>query len=329
MQKMLKHKNITTVLIIVLAFLVLLSVGGIVYGAYTHSLHAQRVIAPYELGERFSSNYLLKVENSENNARIIYTNNADATDGTDPVAILTICNYPQGKQTQPNANNITYTLDIKFKKFNEGTHAFVDASTSDVGNIYTVKLKNGNGSQTLVTLNNSSVSSTINGSLTGGAANSNVYLLEFSRNFAAATTKPNLYVELTATPSDSGLPTLKGLFSADERIEGSVNSWTGSFSDDDRTDPYHYDGYNYVITGFGEGTCTLTWDETLVSISYISLSELLAITGATYNGTNSITFNVNSSDTNRYELQFYNIGITDNTTTWSLMSSSVVRFNYR
>ena len=83
---------------------VLIVVTGAVSDAiFTSSLNAQRTIAAYDTeGERFSSNYLLKGD-SKDNVRTAYTTNVAL-----PVtAVVTVCNYPQGRQTLTFDENIT------------------------------------------------------------------------------------------------------------------------------------------------------------------------------------------------------------------------------
>ena len=323
MKGMLKQgkKLYRIVLSIVLAFILLTLIGIGVYAAYTHSLHAQRTIAPYEVGIRFSSNYLLK-GNSKDNIKIVYTTDA-SENGINPAAVLTVCNYAQGKQTEPNPNNVTYTLTARFVKLDNGN--YVAASASDVpDNSYVVTLKLGEETKTF---NKSTLSNSFTSTIAGRRASADVYELIFTKNFASV--KPNLYLEVVATPTDNGLPTLSAIFKADVKVEGENNSWSGTFSDDQTSiQPYEYDGYNYLVTGFGSGTITITWDSTKLEISYISLTELLAISGVTYDEANSsITFAVNSSDTNRYEIQFYKIDI-DNTVTWQNMNHDIVTFSF-
>ncbi|MBO7085857.1 MAG: hypothetical protein J6W25_01960 [Bacilli bacterium] len=323
MKGMLKQgkKLYRIVLSFVLAFVLLTLIGIGVYAAYTHSLHAQRTIAPYEVGIRFSSNYLLK-GNSKDNIKIVYTTDASAN-GVNPAAVLTVCNYAQGKQTEPNPNNVTYTLSARFVKYVNGD--YVAASTSDVpDNSYVITLKNGEETKAF---NNTTVSNSFTKTIPGKKAAADVYELIFTKNFASV--KPNLYLEVTVTPTDDSLPTLTGIFKADVRVEGENNSWSGSFSDEQTSiQPYEYDGYNYLVTGFGSGTVTITWDSTKLEMNYVSLSQLLAITGAQYDSSNSsITFPVNSSTTNRYEIQFYKIDI-DSSVTWQDMESNIVTFDF-
>ena len=319
------NKTFRIVLFSVLALFLISMISIVVYAAYTHSLHAQRTIAPYGVGIRFSSNYLVKGEASKN-VNTVYTTDASAN-GTNPAAVVTVCNYAQGKQTEPNQNDINYVLSARLVKIVNGE--YVAAASSDfLSNDDFITLKIGENIFNFSS-SNSAITTTFNGTLVGRKANADVYELIFSKSFA--TEKPNLYIELTATPDDRSLPVICGIFNADVRTEGEAKSWSGGFSDDmTNYNPSDYDGYNYIITGFGSGQCSLSWDKSKVEINYISLSSLLSINGANLNEDNNqvtLTFNVNSNDINRYEIQFYKVDI-DSTTTWEMMNE-VISFNFQ
>ena len=327
MKGMLKQskKIFRIVLSFVLAFVLTIGIGVGVYAAYTHSLHAQRTIAPYELGIRFSSNYLLKGA-SKDNIKIVYTTDI-SENGVNPAAIVTVCNYAQGKQTQPNGNKVTYTMTIKLVK--ETNNGFVDAVASDLpDNTYNISLRKGDVTKNF-NKNNLSDSFTSQ-ELPAKTATADVYELIFTKNFV--TLSPKIYLEIIVTPTDSSLPTLTGLFKADVRVEGENNSWQGSFSDDQTNlNPSDYDGYNYVVTGFGTGTVTLSWDHTKLEMNNLSIQEILAISGATYsedNATSTLVFSVDSNEVNRYEIQFYKIDI-DTNVTWTSMARDIVSFEFR
>ncbi len=302
------------IIIVAAVCTLLLSFGAIIYGAYTHSLNAQRTIAPYESvdGDRFSSNYLLRVADSKENIKTIFV-----TDGSQaPTAVVTICNYIQGKQNKPNENDVAYTLSAKFVYIDDDGKVQDAASAST----YSVTITKEVEPPISVTLNNSHLatneSDIFGGTLTRNAAYSDTYIIAFSTNFAPDRT--NLYLELTATWQDI---TLKGLFNADVRVQGASNAWSGSFNDDRSTPPSAYDGFNYLVSGIGSGRVTITWNSSLVTISYESLVTLLDIAGTTTTS-NSVSFNVDSDVVGRYEIQFYKVDTISQT--WDAMNSSVV-----
>lgn len=306
----------------------LLVVAGSIFtvAVFTNSLHAQRTIAAYDVeGARFSSNYLLK-GNSKNNVRTFYT-----TDPEVPAAgLITICNYPQGHQTMCNIDNFQYSLTARLVRFDENEddrYVPVDAAymAAFPASSYTVTVTD--GASASIVLSDAALTGRLPASgsyaFTGGTARADVFEVSFSPSFAA--NQPNLYLELTATPSDGTLPTIRGIFKPALRAAGAANHWTGAFRDDTSHAANQYSGFNYLITGTGSGTVTLTWDTTRIRISDKSLDDLLSIAGAT-GSAGQVVFPVDSDDESRYDLQFYPVSITDET--WTQMNNSVVTFAF-
>ena len=322
-----KKKKLLTgrliLLALALSFSIVLIASAATLAAYTNSRHAQRTVATYETtGDRFSSNLLAK-RDSKDNVKTLYVTDVLTRAG----AIVTVCNYQQGKQTQPYERDISYSLTARLVKYDSSTtekYVAVDEAylTANSLTSYTVALTKGG---TSVTLRSGHLSdSSFSGTLSGNETNSDTYALSFAPAFAE--NEPNLYVEMIATPTGNVLPTLRAVFKAELRAQGATNSWTGDFNDDTETAPSDYDGFNYVVSGMGSGTCTLRWDSSKVSLSYRSLSMLLAIDGATQDGS-SVTFAVDSDNESRYDLQFYKENVT--TETWTQMRNSVVTFTFR
>ena len=289
------------------------------YAIFTNSLHAQRTIAAYDTaGDKFSSNYLLKGYSGEN-VRTVYTTGTSTPAST----VLTVCNYPQGRQTMSAQDDISYKLTFSLVKEESGDYVEVAPSylTGSLANCAVTVTGDGT-----LTLNSSNVSGEIsNMTITGGAARSHSYSISFSSDFIDDP-MPNLYLEAIAEPTVSGYPTLRGIFKPELRAAGAADSWTGSFSDDRSHTPSEYDGYNYVITGVGSGTVTLTWNAAKLDLSDVSLHELAQITNFSQTS-NSVTFPVDAEVTSRYELQFYKVNIPDETT-WALMDNGVVTFAF-
>ena len=231
--------------------------------AFTNSLHAQRTIAAYDdIGVRFSSNYLT----ADGNDMTIYTTNS-AYPTTLPI---TVCNYPQGKILFPNEKDVNYTLTATLVKFDQTENDYVAASAAEAG-AHTVTISYGESST--VTLGGGSgqvLTTTISESIAGGSAIADTYSFSFSSSFASE--DPNLYVKVEA--SAPGLPTLKGVLKPELRAAGASNAWSGDFRDDKSVAPKDYDGFNYLVTGVGSGTVTLTWDSGIVEMSAVSLALL-------------------------------------------------------
>ena len=287
------------------------------YAIFTNSLHAQRTIAAYDTaGDKFSSNYLLKGSSGEN-VRTVYTTGTSTPAST----VLTVCNYPQGRQTMSAQEDISYTLTFRLVKEEAGNYVAVDSSYLTGSLAGCAVAVTGDGT---LALDSSNVSGRISDkTITGGAARSHSYSISFNSSFINDP-MPNLYLEAVAEPTTPGYPTLRGIFKPELRAAGAADSWTGSFSDDRSHTPSEYDGYNYVITGVGSGTVTLTWDATKLDLSDVSLHELAQIANFSQTS-NSVTFPVDAEVTSRYELQFYKVGIPA-ATTWAEMDSGAVTF---
>ncbi|MBQ7700662.1 MAG: hypothetical protein IJT49_10035 [Clostridia bacterium] len=327
-------KKFRNILIIVTAICVIsIVLGFVTVSLFTSSLQAQRTIAAYDTeGDRFSSNLLLK-SSSKDNVRTEYTTNT-----TMPVtAVVTLCNYQQGMQTLPFPDEFTYTLTARLVKYNETSVPpdYVEVNSSYISVLesssqysYTVTVNNGTSSTTLGSSTN--VSGTFSGSFaknqqTGKMeGHTDSYTISFSTDFI--TDPQNLYLELIAEPpSNSPLPVLRGIIKPELRAAGASNLWTGTFRDDKNVAPNSYDGYNYLITGTGSGTVTVTWNSTKVVLSEVSKNTLLSIPEARQIG-DSITFPVDSDDESRYDLQFYKVDIPTGTM-WNVMDSYVT-FNF-
>ena len=316
------RKTIISVFVLIALVACILLAGCSTHAAYTSSRSAQRTVATYDAqGERFSSNILVRGV-SRDNVKTLYVTDSSVA----PASVITLCNYERGKQTLPYSEVIGYTLTARLVRYDSTTtekYVPVDAAYMTANSLtgYAVTLRMGD---TVVTLNSSHLTdSSFSGTLAANVSSSNSYTLTFGTNFAV--NQPNLYVEMIATPTNVGLHTICGVFKTGVRAQGASNAWTGAFSDDTATSPAAYDGYNYLITGMGDGTATLTWDDTKVELSYYSLQMLLAISGATQTGS-SITFHVDSDVESRYDLQFYKKNIT--TQSWGDMAATVVRFRF-
>ncbi|MBO4432110.1 MAG: hypothetical protein J5852_01125 [Clostridia bacterium] len=319
-KKRIKLGILAVAIILCVALVVIFTTNAI----FTSVRNAQRTIAAYNTeGDRFSSNYLLK-GNLRDNVRTVYTTDS----GSDIYAVITVCNYQQGRQTLPYEDTINYTLTARLVKYDDATVAKyvpVDAAYISAQSLtsYTITISDGT---TTHTIGNTTLSDTFSATLTGGTANSKAYTVNFSSDFLSdPSNPPNLYLELSAVPNIQYLPTISGVFKPELRAAGATDNWTGSFRDNQSSAPSAYDGYNYQITGTGSGTATISWDATKVTLSDVSLDLLLSIDGSSKSG-NSITFPVDSDVESRYDLQFYKKNITSET--WVQMASQVITLSF-
>lgn len=288
----------TLLMIIVLALVILIIGATVSYAAYTHSLHTQRTIAPDDSTERFSSNYL---SSNQNNVKTIYM---DPNSQAEPATIVTVCNYPQGKQIHTNNNDVSYNLTAALYKYNSG---WVAMTAQDVGSKTVTITKNGEAPQTL---NSSNLSLSLNSELEKDKISSDV----FNVSFSTSCMDENIYVYMVARPSDNSLSTLYGYFKVTERQSELTTSWIGEFLETGSANSY--DGYNYSISGTGTGTVSLSWNTTIVELSFISLGEILALDNASYDVVGDIctvSFDVDSEVQNHFEFQFFNKNVTTST----------------
>ncbi len=311
---------------LILTFSFMMVAGAISLAAYTNSRYAQRTISTFPTGgDRFSSNRLAKTY-SKNNIQIAYSQDEES----DPTVRVTVCNYEQGKQSLTYEDDIAYTFTVQLVKYDESQEArYVPVTADDFDGEsdplyayrnYEINVEKGEGSVTLKGSGN--LSHTFNGTLTGNSISYDTYIFTFDVEFA--TVKPNLYVEVIATPAPAGLPTLRAVFKAGISTQGTVsNLWTGDFTESTSgIAPKYYDGYNYKISGVGSGNFNILWDSSKVELSYNSLLVLGAT--PTQEGETSyyrVTFAVNADVTAVYELQFQKKNI--DSETWGQMNGLI------
>lgn len=133
------------------------------------------------------------------------------------------------------------------------------------------------------------------------------------------------YIFLTAEPDNAGLDTLTARLYGAKGKDSEAN-WTGKIQEAS-PNMIDYDFYNYIITGSGEGTLTLLWNEAYLkpnkfflseegkTAAYVTGSELAdksfeigntnTTYGAQYAGWKYIQIEVNSAEKGRYEVQLY------------------------
>ena len=318
---------LTLTLIAILCFVALAATAIAGFAAYTNSRNAQRTIAAYDAdAERFSSTGLKNVEMSKENVVSVFT--SDVSIG--PSRVITVCNYPNGMRNKPNEQAVIYDVLVRLVKYDESAperYVPVNAAFMEDYDGYSVTVRREETSVNLSSINLSDNSTFSNKSLTAGVANSDKFVMTFSTDFVE--NRPNaLFVEMVVTPRNEGLHALRGIFKPELQAQGAVNAWEGYFSDDKNNAPSAYDGYNYCVTGVGEGSVTITWDSAKVALSYQSRSLLINNAAAVVNG-NEITFAVDSDDEyfkGRYDLIFHRVNIT--TESWSDMESDVVECEF-
>ena len=332
------HSRGKTVAFISFSLAILICLSFIfTYAEFTNSSRAKRVVATYDsVGVLFSSNYLSSNATLGNASpdvyrRMIYTDGATYAYGE-----ITVCNYAQGNTAKTYEYDITYELYAALVILGEsnGKTTKTPATAAQVGT-KSVSLQYKN---TTVVLNSSTLSNTFSVStLDHRNASTDICKVTFSEDFNGDGTK-NLALYLCARPTgtSSAITPLDSVFTTG--TNSVRNAWSGNFSDDNAHDPIEYDGLNYVISGSGVGIITLSWRTDKLNINNTFIRSILSEAGteATYTPANggdvwsTLVFKVNSSVTDRYDLQFYFADDTvASTLNWNdLNGSDIVSFNY-
>ena len=307
-----------------LALAILLASWGVyTLAEYVKSSKSKRVLsARGDEGAAFSSNYLVTNNDPTQNVykRLIYASAAGISASGD----VTVCNYPQGNMAAVYEEDITYTFTARLVMLSEsgGVYVKTNAATSDVGEHYVdIRFKGG----TPVRLNAATLSYDFGTStLDHHSSVTDIVSLEFDSDFANA---GSLCLYLSAVPSGSqpGVTTLDAVFSVALNTGDTQNGWDGEFTDDSTAgDPAQpdFDGFNYVISGTGTGTVTLTWNNEKLQISQVFLAKN-SLTPTVSGTSTSVTIPVNSDLINRYDLQFYYADETVTFENWAALTGCV------
>ncbi len=318
-----KQVNRRRLAVIAAVILIFLAAGSVVYAEFIKSSRAKRVIATYgDEGSLYSSNYLLANRDPSLNVyrRLIYQADGATTANGD----VTVCNYAQGNPSKVNGEDITYRLTATLMVLSEANGAYVKtpATSAEVG-VHSVKIRLNGGAQQ--TLSSSVLTYTFPDQILDHRATStHICSLEFDGAFKE---ERALCLYLSAVPVNPppGVHTLDAVFSVVENSDELRNSWTGEFNEKSYAEAPrqpNFDGFNYVVSGMGSGTCVLSWDNTKLRISQVFLVQngFTAVDSGTQT---SVTFAVDSDLVNRYDLQFYYADETVSFASWSELSGTV------
>lgn len=241
----------------------------------------------------FSSNYLYLTDIKGTNYRSRRIPSTQDAYYTFPVKI---CNHVYGNEEMVNLDNINYTFAVTLHPSGGGSALPEGVESISVTVDGTQHTLPSNGELTL------------DGKLPGGTATTHTYTFSVPEAL-----KNEVIFEITATP-DSGFQTatngqkLAALLAIAEPTV--TQDWTGRFLDDDSHLPKEYSGFNYELSGTGEGTVTLTWDKSL-QISPWFLKDNDSPEQRTVTGTDNrekwqITMSVGGQDApSAYQIQFY------------------------
>ena len=298
---------------------VALALSGVVtYAAFTRINIVKRVISTDEgVGDRFSSDYM----QSSGVFKTIETKNSQ----TDiPTVLVHVFNYPYPKSAFYKNSETTYSLTASLGTM-EG-NVFTALNSGNLTQEETALLNSG-GYKIALGTDERTFSSTVlstdfnSCTLAAGGAHSDEFVLSFDVSEVSDSPK-EYYMELVATPDDSGLPTLTG-YVAVRYAQTATSGWSGKLETLDSQKSY--DGFNYILSGTGSGEITFKWKSEFVLINKQFLENKnykFKVNGTEYTGSATVktlvdnlapdasgykylTLVVDSTKINRYEVQFF------------------------
>ena len=144
--------------------------------------------------------------------------------------------------------------------------------------------------------------------------NKHEFVLTFDKS---QLTKSDIYMRVTATPTNQAeLKPLSAKLGVIYINDNTSATWTGTFIDN-ATSPKDLDGFNYRLSGSGEGIVTLTWNTNYVDISpWFNNTYDLTISKDS-SGIATATLKVNSAEKNQYDIQFYRTNGINSAEQWS------------
>ena len=278
------------------------------FAAYSSVQNVKRVVQLSKKVEDvlFSSNYLSKFDQNENNygaSKLInFTRSDGETAGVKRSFVVTVNNFDLSNHSLWNDKNINYTLTV----------TALDKNGTPITDTDKLSGMSVNGTQFT-----SGVVNLENQTLQTGKRSTNSYTMTLNENYK------DIKLKVEAVPKDYGATKNYKLCKIFEFGEISANTdvrWTGTFSDAKVTSATagnnqigDLDGFNYRLAGSKDGKVTLTWNKNYVDISPIFVEEISnkkkpgtenkrTVTYDTTN--NSITFDVFATD-KEFILQFY------------------------
>lgn len=265
-----------------------------VMAAYTSVSSVKRVVSTQKgAGMLFSSNYLTIDENDL--PRMITFSSME----TSPCVTVNVCNYPQ-TMIKHNDKDITYTMTVELVDSNGNAVTSAD---------YSVEY---NGEKKTFESNSKIEFSPLK--LTADDFNKHEFTLTFDKS---QLTKSDIYMKVTATPTDQAeLKPLSAKLGVIYINDNTSATWTGTFIDN-ATSPKDLDGFNYRLSGSGEGTVTLTWNTNYVDISPWFKNTYKLTISKDSSGIATATLKVNSAEKNQYDIQFYRTNGINSAEQWS------------
>lgn len=284
----------------------------IVRAAYNGTANVKRVVSTQASSNTvFSSNYM---ESGE-----LVVKNLRTTVEGDYICNVTVCNYDQLNVGSPARALITYNFSAELMKYDQAQSKYVKVDTpqlnEEVAKTFYVQKHLDNNEEvigaTQYNLNSGSFSYTYeNETLLGETPYKDSFDICFDSSEVSKDI-PELFVKVVAVPTQESvqlngtLPTLSCVISISQgrTVE---TGWHGSLNE---SNTLNYDGYNLVVEGSGKGTIDILWDNSRFTINpaflEINSSKLSIPMDAAETDWKTITLTVDSTDVNRYVVQFY------------------------
>lgn len=237
-----------TVWLVTAAIALLASVS---YAAYITLDISKHVVSTGSGGNivRFSSNYLYVTDIGGSYGTRKVTTMHDNEGNTDNFTVE-VCNYIYGNTAAVNSNDINYSLVAEL--------VYTGAAQPEGITIRPVSgkpVRFVNGSLTISDQR-----------LPAGVATADKFVCSIPGGM-----KDQISIKIAAIPDENSLPATKQKKLAAEIVfknASLTNNWGGEFIDSKTgLTPMQYDGFNYEISGNGEGTVTIRWDESVLEIS--------------------------------------------------------------
>lgn len=265
-----------------------------VLAAYTSVSSVKRVVSTQKgAGMLFSSNYLTIDENDL--PRMITFSSMENS----PCVTVNVCNYPQ-TMIKHNDKDITYTMTVELVDSNGNAVTSADYSVEYNGEKKTFE-------------SNSKIEFSLL-KLMADDFNKHEFVLTFDKS---QLTKSDIYMKVTATPTNQAeLKPLSAKLGVIYINDNTSATWTGTFIDN-ATSPKDLDGFNYRLSGNGEGTVTLTWNTNYVDISPWFKNTYKLTISKDSSGIATATLKVNSAEKNQYDIQFYRTNGINANEVWS------------
>lgn len=286
----------------------------IVYAAYNGTVDVKRVVSTQASSNVvFSSNYM---ETGE----LVVKGLRTTADGNF-ICNVTVCNYDQLNLGNPAHSPITYDFTAELMRFDIESEQYVRVDSiqekmdgTGAKTFYVQKIMDDNvkiDTDKTHDINAGPFTYTYPGErLEGETSNKDSYDICFDSEEVKMEIA-ELFIRVSAVPTpesvqlNGGVPSLSSIISVSQgrSIE---TGWHGSLNESSTLD---YDGYNLIVEGTGKGTIDILWDsrEFTISPAFIEInsSKLTNEASTDTEGWKKVRLTVNSTEENRYVVQFY------------------------